>query len=98
MGRPRLLANGMTLAEMCMPKVPAAVQKLFDLLKSTDENVLIKAIQIILERACGKPMQLDLPQAEDTRMRLTDLTRDQVLQIRQRMDEILALPPPETKP
>lgn len=41
--------------QICLDRAPEAVKELFDLLKHPDPRVRLAAIEIILDRALGKP-------------------------------------------
>ena len=53
-GRPKIPTE---LVDMARAASPAALQRAIDLIASTDGNLALKAIQVILDRGYGKPMQ-----------------------------------------
>ena len=90
------------MRQLCRDASPGAVERLIKLATARSPVVALRAIGMLLDRAWGTS-----PAAypEEQRLSLADLTREQILQIRDRMNDRLAangsppeVPLPQTQP
>lgn len=65
-GRPKQTQAELDFIRSCREKVPAALDKLMVLLDSESESVALRAAQILIERAYGRPRQeIDMTTYQD---------------------------------
>lgn len=72
-GRPKKSKEEVDAEKICRSFAPEALEKLRELMDSSNDSIRLKAISIILDRAYGKPKQ-----AVESQIEVSNLTKPEI--------------------